>query len=340
MKKGLLFLLVLFLNATEFEYGHGSFNIEFGALGMNKNHSEKIKIFSILQSHKNIFSSKWFYSYRISWFKSNTIKTVVNDYNSAAESINGVLNKTIPVIGNPNLGNGSTDSNNSDGSSNDSIGNTGNTNNGTASDSQTLNPNLPDIPVKDLNSSLKIPQLVNLSNKIRGLDINIVFGRDLINKDIQDTYLGIGFLTGITLPYIKSSSDSNNDYLKKSKTKIITYKLGGIIKGGYLLNSFMQVYGDISYSYQTARVKNDELNINSKSSGNNFLGDLGVKFQLKGKKDLGWITLMPSVFLTMGYRYCYWDVKSIKINNQDLMTKNTKLSFEISEIYLGLGYDF
>ena len=338
MKKGLLFLLGLYLNATEFEYGQGNFNIEFGALGMNKNHSEKIKIFSILQSHKNVFSSNWFYSYRISWFKSNTIKTVVNDYNSVADSINGVLNKTIPVIGDPiDSGNGSTDSDNSN---NNSIGNTGNTNNGTASDSQTLKPNLPDIPVKDLNSSLKMPRVVNLSNKVRGLDINIVFGRDLINKNIQDTYLGIGFLTGITLPYIKSSSDSDNDYLKESKTKIITYKLGGIIKGGYLLNSFMQVYGNVSYAYQTARVKNDELNINSKSSGIYFSGDLGVKFQLKGKKDLGWITLTPAVFCTMGYRYSCWDVKSIKINNQDLMTKNTKLSFEISEIYLGLGYDF
>ena len=307
MKKGiiLLFLCLLNLNATEFEYGNGNFNIDFGLLGLNKNHTEKIQIFSILQRHKNIFSSNWFYSYRISWFKSKTIKTLVNYYNSNANSVNNI-NKLLSDYSN----NSTTDSNNT-------------SNNSTAS---------------DVNSS-QIPTLINLSNKIRGLDINFVFGRDLLNSSLQDTYLGIGVLAGLTIPYIKSSSSDSN-YLKESKTKIITYKIGGIIKGGYLLNPILQVYGDMAYSYQTGRIKNDELGINSKSSGDNFIFDVGAKLQLKTTKQIGFIKLTPALFLTFGYRYDYWKVNSIKINSQNLMSKNTNLNFTISQVYFGLGYDF
>ncbi len=327
MKKGLIFLLFVFLNATEFEYGHGDFNIDFGLLGLNKNHTEKIQTFSILQRHKNILSSNWFYAYRFSWFKSKKIKTLVNDYNSNVNNTNN-LNKLLSDYSGINNTSNSTNS----------TGDTNTSDNNTSGDTNVNNTNNNYNNGSDSNSS--VPTLVNLSNKIRGLDINFIFGRDLINKNIQDTYLGVGILAGVTLPYIKSSSNSDSNYLKKTKTKIITYKIGGIIKGGFLLNPFMQIYSDASYSFQTARVKNNELNINSKSSGNNFFYDIGAKFQLKTVKDFGWIKLTPAMFFTLGYRYNYWKVKSIKISNQNLLIKSTKLSFVISQFYIGLGYDF
>ncbi len=345
MKKGILFFLFLFLHATEFEYGRANFNIDFGILGLNKNHTEKISVFSMLQRHKNIFSSNWFYSYKISWYKSKTIKSVVDNYNNTTNSVNNFISKALP--GTDSLSGNSVIPESSNSSSNSTSTNTNNQNNSeNTSSSSTINNSLTPISQTlkqplDLNvSSLTVPTIINLSNKIRGLDINFIFGRDLINKDIQDTYLSIGILGGITLPYIKSSSNSNNDYLKKSKTKIITYKIGGIVKGGYLLNSFMQVYGDFSYSYQTARVKNSELNINSKSTGNNLFYDIGMKFQLKTQKNLGWITLTPALFVTFGYRYNYWKVNSVKINGINMLNKTANISFVISQVYMGLGYDF
>ncbi len=321
MKKGLfLFIFVLCLNASEFEYGKGKFNIEFNLLGLTNDHNEKIKIFTMLQRHKNIFASKWFYSYKISWFKSDTIKTVVNTYNSNINNINNtLLTKTLSV--NTTILNSSSQISTSNASNNLS---------------QAQNSNLS----ADINST-QLPSIVNLSNKIRGLDINIILGRDLLNKNIYDTYIGIGVITGITLPYIKTSSDSSNNYLKKSKTKITTYKIGGFINIAYLINPFLQLYGDLAYSYQTAKIKNNELNINFKSSGNNFFYDLGIKFQLKTVKNFGWIKLMPKLFLTFGWRCNYWNVNSVNINSQSLFIDNyAKLSFTISQIYMGLGYDF
>jgi len=278
MKKLLsIALLSVGLFSSEIQFGKGSFSVDANFLGLSSSKSEDIMSYSLVNEHKNIFSTKYFYSYKLAYYKSKTITTTYN-YNSYLLS---------SILGNSN------------------------------------------------NSLL-------IYNKLRGIDLNIVLGRDIINQDNEDTYLGAGILVGASFPYLKtnSNSSSNNstlDYLKKSKTKFYTYKIGLSLKGQKAINNFFNLYASTAYAVQRAKVKNTALNLDTSSNGDYFTFNTGLKIQAKTKTKIGFITLSPALFATVGYRYDYWKVKNVKVNSISL---KTDIEFKISQLYVGLGYDF
>lgn len=274
MKKLLIGIMAISAFSSEIQFGKGNFEIDAKFLGLDSSKNETITSFSLVNEHKNIFSSSLFYSYKISYFKSNTITT-------SATYLSSVLKYS---------------------------------------------------PVNYTNNFL-------IYNKLRGLDINIVLGKDLVNKDKKDTYLGFGVLVGASFPYIKTNSNNNNtqEYLKDSKTKFYTYKLGLSFRGEKSFNNFLNFYANGNYAKQLARVKNEKLNLDASSDGEYYSFNLGVKLQAKTTTKIGFLTLNPSLFLTLGYRYDYWRVNDINIES---LTINTDIKFEISQLYIGLGYDF
>ena len=275
MKKLLCVMGVsLGLFASEIQFGQGSFSVDAAFLGLSSSDNEKITTYSLVNEHKNIFSSKYFYSYKLAYYKSNTISSVYKLNSTAA-------------------------------------------------------------------GALGVPQNILVYNKLRGVDLNIVLGKDFINQDNKDTYFGAGLLIGASFPYLKTNSSNNNNstsnYLKKSKTKFYTYKLGLALKGQKALNGFVNIYANTAYALQSAKVKNSEANIDSSSNGDYFTFNTGVKFQAKTKKKIGFITLSPALFATVGYRYDYWKVNDVKSNS---LTINTDITLKVSQVYVGLGYDF
>lgn len=284
MKKILLSIgIAISLFAGEVEFGKGSFNMDASFLGLTSSKKENITSVSLIGEHKNIFSSEFFYSYKLSYFKSNTLTTSSNYLNSS-------LTKITPL-----------------------------TNSGS------------------LNSA---KNLFLIYNKLRGADLNVVLGKDFINKDDKDTYLGAGLLFGASFPYIKTSSNNNNNnlnYLKKSKTKFYTYKLGIDLKGAKAINKIVSFYMDGAYALQKARIKNSALNLDSSSSGDYMTFNAGVKLQAKTHTKIWFLNLSPNVFATLGYRYDNWKINDVKISSLKL---NTDIKLKISQIYAGIGYDF
>jgi len=280
MKKVLSVLVVgVSLFASEVQFGKGKFNVNAKLLGFSGSKSEKITSYSLVNEHKNIFSSSYFYSYKLSYYKSNTITTTYK------------INSSIASI-------------------------------------------------------LGIPKTILVYNKLRGVDLNVVLGKDFINKDDKNTYLGLGILAGASFPYLKTNSNNSNTnnilkYLKKSKTKFYTYKLGLSIKGAKAINHFIDFYTNSAYAVQKAKVKNNALNLDSSSNGHYFTFNTGLKFQVKTKTKIGFISLSPAFFTTIGYRYDYWKVKNVKYSTPlDSGNIKTDIDFKISQVYIGLGYDF
>ena len=108
-----------------------------------------------------------------------------------------------------------------------------------------------------------------------------------------------------SFPYLKTSSNNNSnfEYLKKSKTKFYTYKLGISIRGEEALNKLLNFYIDGNFAKQIAKVKNNALNLNSSSNGDYFSFNSGIKIQAKTK--CGFLTISPSIYALLGYRYDY-----------------------------------
>ena len=296
MKKILLSLgVAASLFAGGIEFGKGSFNIDASFLGLNSSKNEDITSISLVNEHKNIFSSNFFYSYKLAYFKSKTLTTSSNYLNSLVSKVMMPNNST-------------------------------NTNTNT---------------VNTTTNSAKSALLIY--NKLRGVDLNVVLGRDFINKDNKDSYFGGGLLIGASFPYVKTSSSNNNNnnntlnYLKKSKTKFYTYKLGLDLKASKAINKIISFYASGAYAVQTARVKNSALNLDSSSSGNYITFNAGVKFQAKTHTKIWFMNLSPNVFATLGYRYDHWNVNDVKINSLKL---NTDIKISISQLYAGIGYDF
>jgi len=332
--KRVLYLIIsgTLLFGSEFQFGRGDFNVEANFLGLNGNKSEKISTYSIVNEHKNIFSTKFFISYKLSYYKSKTLKTSyffkkING-NWVFKSIPFTSNTNIPISGSNNSTSGNNNSSNLSQSSNLSL------NSLSANSNQIGNV----LNQSNLNNDISLFKTL-IYSQIEGVDLNGILGVDFINQDNQDTYLGAGILVGVTFPTIKTKSNNSSDldYLKKSKTKLTTYKLGLSIKGQRKMNGFIDFYASTAYAFQTAKVKNSVLNLNASSNGDYFTFNTGIKFQAKTKKKIGFVTLSPAVFATIGYRYDYWKVNNIKINSLNI---KTDIEFKISQLYVGLGYDF
>lgn len=277
----LSFLAVATLHASDMQFGKGNFQIKGGFFGLDQELKLDITTYSLVEQHKNIFSSKWYYNYNFTWYDSKQATQAQKSVNSFA-----------------------------------------------------LTYNLPSIDYR-----------------IQGLDVNLGIGRDILHKD-ENNYLGMGLLVGLSTPWIDSKkSSSNNDNttstifktMKQSKTKIFTYKIGPAIAGRYSLNKYFSVYGSGTIAYQKGTFKNSYANSDLNVNGIFQEYDAGLRFQPFAKDyKLGWLTISPRLYATMGYRYSSWKLNDV---NVDIM--GTNLNFNVADFemkssvgYFGLGYSF
>jgi len=207
-------------------------------------------------------------------------------------------------------------------------------------------------------SSLNIPAV---EHRFQGLDVNVRVGYDVIHKD-QDNFLGLGLLVGLSVPVLeetssertlsdlnrKESDDSSNDVNFDSKTDIKTYKIGPTITFQKSLNKKVSIYGTGSYAYQTGEIENSYADAKYTVDGTFQEYNVGLYFTpFTETYKLGWFSLSPRLYATLGYKYSKWDVDEMAINlsgkemsSSVLDPLATTFSMESSVGYFGVGYSF
>jgi len=212
-------------------------------------------------------------------------------------------------------------------------------------------------------SNFNIPQM---EYRVKGLDSNIKLGYDIIHKN-EDNFLGLGVLVGFSIPWVDStrsssttpnldftSSNSNGmqttyDMFQKTKTKIMTYKIGPTINfQKTLINNKLSIYGIGSYAYQTGYIKNDYIKGDLDVDGTFQEYGMGLYFTpFTEKFKWGWLTLSPRIYATLGYKYSKWDMGEVainiagkKINSNDISPYKSTFEMSSSIGYFGIGYSF
>ncbi len=303
-----LVTLTALASAAEFQYGTGTFNMKGGFLGLTGSIGTDIDTFTLANRHTNIAGSDVFYSYDFTWMDSQTLKQAQHTYNNMATAANG------------------------------------------------FNP----MP----SSTFEIP---SMDYRVKGMDANIRLGYDVIHKGEGD-FLGLGVLVGISMPWIDSSSSAapsgdairfimdNQDsaltaaeLFKKSKTEIMTYKIGPSVNfQKTLVSDKLSAYGIASLAYQTGYIKNDYVDSKFTVNGSFQEVNLGLHYTpFTENYKLGWLTLSPRIYATLGYKYSKWDVDEMLINisGAEMSSKildplGMKFGFDSSVGYVGLGYSF
>ncbi len=290
MKKIALSIIVIstLVTAGEFRYGHGTFSMEGGFLGVSDSIDTDIDTYSIVERHSNILKSNFFYGYDFTWMDSKILKQMENSYNS------------LPLNGNSNF----------------------------------------NIPAMNYN--------------LQGLDANINLGYDLLHKGEGD-FLGLSLLLGISIPWIDNSSDSNDGtgdidgYYKDSKTEILTYKIGPSISfEKSIVDDKLSMYGLATYAYQTGNIKNDYAKFDSSVNGSYQEYNIGLRYTpFTENYKLGWFTLSPRLYATLGYKYSKWEVDDVfidlsggKINSDIVAPLKKDFTMNSSVGYFGVGYSF
>ncbi len=191
----------------------------------------------------------------------------------------------------------------------------------------------------------------SIDHRLQGLDINLVLGEDLYRED-ENNYFGLGLMIGVSTPWIDSKKDDdNNDALSdaamnamsKSKTKILSYKVGPSITAMESLGDLFSIYASGTYAYQTASLKNDYAHSDISANGIFQEYDIGIKFQPISKDyDLGWMTLSPRLYATLGYRYTSWDLDDVSMNVMGVGGSFDQMDFGMNSkvAYFGFGYSF
>lgn len=275
IKLSLASLLATSLYAGEFQYGSGTFEVKGGFIGVDKAINDDVKTYSLIEQHKNMFSSDWFYKYNLTWYDS---KEIVNGQQRTGGTV-------IPSI----------------------------------------------------------------DYRPQGFDINLVLGKDISHTD-ENNYVGVGVMLGVSLPWIDSKKDSNNDDstssnndMKDSKTEVLTYKIGPSITARRSINQYFTVYGSATYAYQTGYVKNSYADVDSSVDGIFQEYDFGIRFQpIASDHDFGWVSINPRLYATMGYRYTDWNLKDVAIDvtGSGANINKSDLNMNSSVFYVGVGYSF
>jgi len=183
-------------------------------------------------------------------------------------------------------------------------------------------------------------KVIDVNYKLRGLDLDINLGYDL--HKTPKSYLGFGAALGISIPYIKTKSSSNDyPFLENSKTKFLTYKIGLNISSGYDFNRFLGFKVDAISAYQIASIKNDYVNKSVKATG--IYNSLDVAFRFtpfKAKKKIGFITFAPKFYIDFGYKYRYWKFNNVESEVFNLNLEKADFKIKSNVAYIGLGYEF
>lgn len=290
----LMFVCGALIYAGEIRYGSGTYYLKGGFLGLDSKHSTDISSYSLVQQHKNVLSSKWYYSYNLTWYDSEKLLQAQNSIDTGTSQF---------------------------------------------------------IPSNPLGTTTSVISLPAMTYRYQGLDAEASIGYDFVNKSEND-FIGIGLLLGISAPWIDSGKDSDSttdngdiiaDAYEKSKTQIFTYKVGPAILFRKSIGQLFSLYGTGVVAYQNGTLKNDYAGIDTSVNGWYEEFDIGIRFQpLSYEKDIGWFTISPRLYVTLGYRYSFWQLKDIAID-----TSGTGVNFESDDLemttsllYFGLGYSF
>jgi len=191
----------------------------------------------------------------------------------------------------------------------------------------------------------------SIDYRLQGLDVNLGLGKDVYHKN-KNEYLGVAFVTGLSIPWIDSKKDSNNNdsttddtmaLMKNSKTEIATYKAGLGVTGRVPLNEYISFYGSGTYAYQNGTFKNDYAKSDLDVNGIFQEYDVGMRFQpVSYDKKIGWFTFSPRLYATLGYRYTDWKLKDINVDvtGTGAISPQTDFTMDSSIYYFGLGYSF
>ncbi len=184
--------------------------------------------------------------------------------------------------------------------------------------------------------------------KIRGFDLNLGIGYDLLKND--RSYLGIGINTGLSLPVLKmknlrKSASVTYDLLDHTDTTIKTYKLGPILHAGYRPASSLLLYTSFGAGLQTGTIENGWIASSLSIDGSYSTLDLGLRYTpWQSTRDLGWIRLDPKLFLTAGFTRKSWRMDDAKIKAFNIAQFDSgglfTDRFDANYWYLGIGYDF
>ena len=77
--------------AGEFNYGQGTMSVKGGFMGLSDQASDNVTVYSLKSQHHNLFGTKAFYSYRLSWYDSNEMVAGQQQFNQASNTLNGWL---------------------------------------------------------------------------------------------------------------------------------------------------------------------------------------------------------------------------------------------------------
>ncbi len=200
----------------------------------------------------------------------------------------------------------------------------------------------------DYNPTGNVPAI---NYRLQGLDANVVLGKDIYHKN-KRTFFGLGLALGVSLPWIDSDKDSSNNnnntdntmkLMKKSKTQILTYKIGPSINASYAFNKYVMTYLNAMVTYQTGSIKNNYINTNSHTNGIFQEYDAGIKVQPFAKDfHKSFITLSPRIYASVGWRYVSWKLTDIRLDvtGANVPIPKTDFNSHSSMGYFGIGYDF
>jgi len=97
LKIGFIGLLATITHASEVDYGKGTFEMSGGFVGLDKAISADISTYSMVEQHKNIGSSNWFYKYNFTWYDSDQMVQGQSSTNNVGSAVSVDLT-TQPTI--------------------------------------------------------------------------------------------------------------------------------------------------------------------------------------------------------------------------------------------------
>jgi len=98
-KIALASLLCSSLSAGEIQYGNGTFEMKGGFIGLDQAISENINTYSMIEQHKNIASSTWYYKYNFTWYDSDNMIDTQNTINTYPNGFaQNPVTKTTPSV--------------------------------------------------------------------------------------------------------------------------------------------------------------------------------------------------------------------------------------------------
>ncbi len=81
-----ILLLFSVAKALDIEFGKGNFSMEMAVLGFSGKMSTGVTTITLNETHKNLFSSRFFYNFDITYFRSDTERKMLNLYNRYADT--------------------------------------------------------------------------------------------------------------------------------------------------------------------------------------------------------------------------------------------------------------